>query len=449
MAGDDWSREEVEATVGDYFAMLRDELAGLPVNKSERNLRLRRLLQNRSKGSVEFKHANISAVLTLHGYPYIDGYKPRFNFQALLEQVVLEYLDVHRDFFEPLVTGPVLNPTTSPDPATLDTARLVERPPEAMRIPQTVWSPTTRLSRFDFVARDAANRDLGRRGEEFVVEFERKRLHDGGRRDLVQRIEWTAQVRGDGAGYDVQSFNADGSTRLIEVKTTGLGKYFPFNVTVNEVRCSEARPEGVPALPRLQLRTGRPTVHASGRDFRILPPRRDAISCVRSIHPAVGGFGLSLAIEQPNERLGVAERVVDRMMIVLRSAQTLPLLRAAEITDQPSVEVGDASAGVPERVLAEVAPEVEVDPLEVVGRVVRDEHDRHPRCEPLAELAERVLGAVRAVERLGAPVSKRVDVDGAELRHVAHRRRADAERRFAVNNDQSSHRASPWTPATE
>ena len=73
MAGDDWSREEVEATVGDYFAMLRDELAGLPVNKSERNLRLRRLLQNRSKGSVEFKHANISAVLTLHGYPYIDA----------------------------------------------------------------------------------------------------------------------------------------------------------------------------------------------------------------------------------------------------------------------------------------------------------------------------------------------------------------------------------------
>jgi len=166
MADHHWSREEVEATVGDYFAMLRDELAGLSINKSERNLRLRSLLQDRSKGSVEFKHANISAVLTLHGYPYIDGYKPRFNFQALLEQVVLEYLDVHRDFFDPLITGPVLNPTTSPDPGTLDTDRLVELPPEAMRIPQTVWSLGTRLSRFDFVARDAANRDLGRRGEE-------------------------------------------------------------------------------------------------------------------------------------------------------------------------------------------------------------------------------------------------------------------------------------------
>ncbi len=242
MAGDEWSRDEVEASVADYFDMLHHELAGAPVNKSEHNERLRDVLQSRSKGSVEFKHANISAVLTLHGYPYIDGYKPRFNFQALLERVVLEYIDVHRDFFEPLIAGPVLNPTATPVADAFEVGSVVEAPPEAMRIPQTVWSPSSRVSRIDFVARDAANRDLGRRGEEFVVEFERKRLHDDGRRDLVQRIEWTAQTRGDGAGYDVQSFNEDGSVRLIEVKTTGLGKYFPFNVTMNEVRCSHARP---------------------------------------------------------------------------------------------------------------------------------------------------------------------------------------------------------------
>jgi hypothetical protein len=190
---------------------------------------------------VEFKHANISAVLTLYSYPYIDGYKPRFNFQTLLEQVVLEYLDVHRDFFDPLIGGPVLNPTTLPDPRRLEVDRLVETPPENMTVPQTVWSPTARLARFDFVARDAANRDLGRRGEEFVLEFERKRLHDIGHAELAKRIEWTAHVKGDGAGYDIQSFNSDGRQRLIEVKTTGLGKYFPFNVTINELRCSEAR----------------------------------------------------------------------------------------------------------------------------------------------------------------------------------------------------------------
>jgi hypothetical protein len=61
----------------------------------------------------------------------------------------------------------------------------------------------------------AANRDLGRRGEEFVLEFERRRLHEAGQRTLVNQIEWTAQVRGDGAGYDLRSSNTDGTDRLI------------------------------------------------------------------------------------------------------------------------------------------------------------------------------------------------------------------------------------------
>ena len=235
MAGSDWSRDEVEATVADYFEMLRKELAGLGVNKAEHNARLRRFLADRPKGSVEFKHANISAVLTLYGYPYIEGYKPRFNFQALLEQVVLEFLDVHREFFDGLLDGPLLNPAATPAPGSLPPERLVEPPPERMPVSRPSWAPDRQLIRLDFVARDAANRELGRRGEEFVFELERRRLHDGGRPELAARIEWTAQTRGDGAGYDIQSYG-------LEVKTTGLGKYFPFNVTANEVRCSEARP---------------------------------------------------------------------------------------------------------------------------------------------------------------------------------------------------------------
>lgn len=290
--GEDWSREEVEATVADYFSMLRDELAGVPVNKAQHNERLRKLLHGRSKGAVEFKHANISAVLTLHGYPYIDGYKPRFNFQALLEQAVLEYLDTHRDFFDSLLDGPVLNPTAIPRIERLDVKRVVEAPPEEMRVPHAVWSPSTRLARFDFVARDAANRDLGRRGEEFVLEFERKRVHDGGRRDLAKRIEWTSQVRGDGAGYDIHSYDLDGSPRLIEVKTTGLGKYFPFNVTANEVRCSEARAQEFYLYrvfhfgrdPRLYMLAGElsASCHLDPIQFRASVRRRAALVLERS-----------------------------------------------------------------------------------------------------------------------------------------------------------------------
>jgi hypothetical protein len=56
--------------------------------------------------------------------------------------------------------------------------------------------------------------------------------------------------------------------------------------------------------------------------------------------------------------------------------------------------------------------------------------DGYKSFEPLAELAERLLAAIGTVERLGASLSKRVEVDGAELRHVAHGWRADAERRL-------------------
>src|SRR5215470_13254747 len=55
-----------------------------------------------------------------------------------------------------------------------------------------------------------------------------------------------------------------------------------------------------------------------------------------------------LSVEHPDERFGITERVVDGMMIVLGPPQSLPLLRAAEVADQPGVEVGDASARVPE-----------------------------------------------------------------------------------------------------
>ncbi len=41
-------------------------------------------------------------------------------------------------------------------------------------------------------------------------------------------------------GFDVLSpEEADDSERLVEVKTTGLGRYFPFDVPATEVRCSE------------------------------------------------------------------------------------------------------------------------------------------------------------------------------------------------------------------
>src|SRR5262249_40879421 len=96
--------------------------------------------------------------------------------------------------------------------------------------------------KIDFAERDAANRQLAKLGEQFVFDLERYRLKNAGD-DLAQQVVWASQDIGDGLGFDIISFDdADDSERKLEVKTTGLGKFFPFYVTGNEVRCSEDIP---------------------------------------------------------------------------------------------------------------------------------------------------------------------------------------------------------------
>ena len=94
---DVWSNKEVELIVADYFNMLKDELTGREINKTKHRRQLIPILQNRSDGSIEFKHQNISAILINLGQPYIRGYLPRFNYQSILEDRVIDYIKYNSD----------------------------------------------------------------------------------------------------------------------------------------------------------------------------------------------------------------------------------------------------------------------------------------------------------------------------------------------------------------
>jgi hypothetical protein len=244
--GQPWTPHEVALVVADYFEMLRAELAGEPFSKADHNRSLRADLTNRSKQSVEYKHQNISAVLLGMGLPYIDGYKPARNFQrTLLPRSVGEYLIRHPEFFDRLVDGPVLNPIRVPVVGDRPVEEYFESRPDAIIVPAEDDKPwlSRRGRKIDFARRDAFNRQLGQLGEQFTVEIEKQRLISVERDDLAANVEWVAQTCGDGVGFDVRSFDAnDDSEQFIEVKTTGLGKHFPFYVTANEVRCSEDQP---------------------------------------------------------------------------------------------------------------------------------------------------------------------------------------------------------------
>src|SRR5688500_17890644 len=97
-----WSQHEVDVTVADHFEMLRAELLGVPYSKTDHRRRLVPQLEGRSEPSLEFKHCNISAVLIDLHLPYIDGYKPRANYQRLLRDGVEAYLLAHPMFFADL-----------------------------------------------------------------------------------------------------------------------------------------------------------------------------------------------------------------------------------------------------------------------------------------------------------------------------------------------------------
>ena len=86
----------------------------------------------------------------------------------------------------------------------------------------------------EFEAKLEAARVIGLSGDEFVLEFERSRLASLGQRSLAEKIEHTATVN-VAAGYDVRSFEADGTPRYIEVKATST-QSLSFEITANEWR---------------------------------------------------------------------------------------------------------------------------------------------------------------------------------------------------------------------
>lgn len=244
--GKNWSENEVRLIVADYFDMLEAELHGKPYKKSEHRKSLTPQLSGRSDGSIEFKYQNVSGVLVELGLPYIEGYKPRSNYQSMLASEVAAYLEERPDFLQQMESSPALNPTKPRSVVKPNFDEVIEDPPETIFAPISNSKPwlSRKVRKIDFAERDATNQKLGKLGEQFVFDLERYRLNLAGRDDLAQKVVWASRDIGDGLGFDIISFDeTDDSERMLEMKATGLGKFFPFYVTSNEVRCSEDIPQ--------------------------------------------------------------------------------------------------------------------------------------------------------------------------------------------------------------
>ena len=245
--GDTWSRVECEAIVADYIDMLSLECRGESFNKAEHRRVLQEKLNNRSESSIERKHQNISAILLEEGHVYIRGYLPAKNYQRLLRKVVVDRLSKggnnlikHEDILNQ--ERGMLFDGSSFDRIRVDPPEERIAPPRKGIVSEPALEYTPRPRRIDYAAREARNRQLGERGEEFALEYEKFRLRRLGRDDLLSDVEWTSKEQGDGAGYDIRSFDGETDDELfIEVKTTNSGMYQPFLITQNEVAFSEKK----------------------------------------------------------------------------------------------------------------------------------------------------------------------------------------------------------------
>ncbi len=313
--GTDWSADELDAIVAEYFVMLSAQSEGQTFVKAHRARALDARMGRGAK-SIEFKHMNISAVLTELGMPIIRGYRPMTNYQRAIFPALERYLDAHPKAWDiglpfagdarPGMSDQAAAPFSSPFHGEGDREAVegaTRRWPTAHEPDQAFASPWTEqdaaprsailpitappplgparpprpeglariVRKYDPAARDHRNRALGRLGEEHVLRHEDAYLRAHDRPDLARKIEWTSQERGDGAGYDIRSFDPAGKERLIEVKATRGGPATDFFLTRTEREVSAERPDAW-RLYRLHDLAAAPAL------FQLKPPLEAAVT---------------------------------------------------------------------------------------------------------------------------------------------------------------------------
>lgn len=273
--GTDWTDREIDLIVADYFDMLGREISREPYVKAHRNAALQQLT-GRSRGSIEFKHQNISAVLQKLGMPWISGYKPMANYQGALIDGIDRFLSANSQAF--------VQPAKQRERGFAEQSPLLfESPPKFNAVELSGPPNLERLVRkFDPAERDARNRALGKQGEERVLLAERMRLTQHGRADLSTMVRWISQEEGDGAGFDILSFSNTGGERLLEVKTTAGHRTTPFYLSENERALSAERPEAF-RIVRLYDFARTP------RAFELVPPLTESVQLQPALYRASFG----------------------------------------------------------------------------------------------------------------------------------------------------------------
>jgi hypothetical protein len=131
---------------------------------------------------------------------------------------------------EKLINTPIVTAGT--------TRQLIEEP-VTHSIHNTDHIPDFRPRKVNHTRKAANQVRLGFTGEKLVLEYEKRKLIEAGRTEETGEVRHVSYLDGDGAGYDILSFDEEGREKYIEVKTTTMDEQTPFMITDHEVQFSE------------------------------------------------------------------------------------------------------------------------------------------------------------------------------------------------------------------
>lgn len=124
-------------------------------------------------------------------------------------------------------------------------------------------SITFTQSKIDYVKKAQKNLNNGLIGEAKVMEYEKRKLQQKNRPDLINQIEWVSE-KNDRMGYDILSYDIDenGQERkiYIEVKSTEKGPRSPFFISKKEVETMEKEKENYYIYRVYQLKSKKPKI---------------------------------------------------------------------------------------------------------------------------------------------------------------------------------------------
>lgn len=136
----------------------------------------------------------------------------------------------------PTTQEPELVPFVVPDITDFSSV-LVSIPKKVAIVSQANVSSIKKKKKIDYIKRAKANTLVGSSGEEFAVKFEKWRLRNNP--DLASKVERVSK-NDDSLGYDIVSFETDGSPRFLEIKSTLGSIDSMFYISSNELAVADS-----------------------------------------------------------------------------------------------------------------------------------------------------------------------------------------------------------------